>query len=130
MTTFLARRSQFHQSRLVGNITAGNLKTRTMVAGMQAWFQSHGLDAAGAHRKALAAVYGLVQQHASMLAFVEAFWVMAVMFFALLPFLLLLRYSKAKPQEKPPSDGRSEKVRLQSPAIQEETEDELELVLH
>jgi len=130
MTTFLARRSQFHQSRLVGNINPGNLKMRTMIAGMQAWFQSHGVDGVDAHRKALAAVYGLVQQHAAMLAFVEAFWVMAVMFFALLPFLLLLRYHKARPQAERPSGSPSEDENSRSAGTQEEAERELELALH
>lgn len=127
MTTFLARRTQFHQSRLVGNITAGDLETREMIAGMQAWFHSHGVDAYDAHRKALAAVYGLVQQHASMLSFVEAFWLMAVMFLALLPFLLLLRYSKAKAQPGPPASGSSRgDAELQSRMPQEETDYEAE----
>lgn len=130
MTTFLARRSQFHQSHLVGKITATDLKTRAMIAGLQGWFQAHGADSAGAHRKALAAVYGLVQQHASMLAFVEAFWVMSIMFFALLPFLLLLHYSKAKPAEESPSGSRKEDGRLQPAPVSIEPEGELELVLH
>jgi hypothetical protein len=36
----------------------------------------------------------MVQQHAAMLAFVEAFWVMGVVFLLMLPFLPLLQYSK------------------------------------
>jgi DHA2 family multidrug resistance protein len=91
MTTFLARRSQFHQSRLVANLTPGSLKTQEMIAGMQAWFHSHGIDAVSAQRKALAAAYEMVQAHASMLSFIEAFWVMGIIFLAMLPFLLLLR---------------------------------------
>ncbi len=130
MTTFLARRSQFHQAHLVEKITATDLKTRAMILGLRGWFQTHGVDPAGAHRKALAAVYGLVQQHASMLAFVEAFWVMSVMFFALMPFLLLLHYSKTKTPETKPSGGEGEEERLRHLPVRVETEDELELVLH
>ena len=44
MTTFLARRTQMHQNRLVANVTAGDPKTRDMLQGMQAWFQAHGAD--------------------------------------------------------------------------------------
>ena len=36
----------------------------------------------------------MVQQHAAMLAFVEAFWVMGVVFLLMLPFLPILQYSK------------------------------------
>ena len=120
MTTFLARRSQFHQSNLAAHVTAGSLQTRQMVAGAQAWFYTHGIDPYDAHRKALAALYGMVQQHAAMLAFVEAFWVMAVMFFSLLPFLFLLRYHRPEPETRhgPPP----------SPALPQE-EEEMELVL-
>jgi DHA2 family multidrug resistance protein len=96
MTTFLARRAQFHQSNLVANITPGNLKAQAMLAGMQQWFHIHGIDSVTAHRKALAATYRLVQAHAAMLSFVEAFWLMGIVFLAMLPFLLLLRYSRRR----------------------------------
>lgn len=103
MTTFLARRSQVHQNHLVVNVTAGNLQAQRMLHGMQAHFYAHGADAVTASRKALAAMYGLVQQHAAMLAFVEAFWVMGVAFLLMLPFLPLLQYSKpAKPAAEMP----------------------------
>ena len=61
-------------------------------------------DAATAARKSLAAMYGLVQEHAAMLAFVEAFWLMGVVFLLMIPFLPLLQYSKRKPQ--PPGPDR------------------------
>ncbi len=109
MTTFLARRAQFHQVRLVENVSQGDLETRTLITGMQAWFHLRGADVVTANRKALAAVYGLVQKHASMMTFVEAFWIMAVMFLALLPFVLLLRY---RPHPAHPQAGeRDERLR-------------------
>ncbi|MGA7440539.1 MAG: hypothetical protein WBW82_00100, partial [Candidatus Sulfotelmatobacter sp.] len=55
-----------------------------------------------ASRRAWATLYGLVQRHAYMLSFVEAFWVMGVMFLAMLPFILLLRNPRTKPQLKGP----------------------------
>jgi len=103
MTTFLARRTQVHQNHLVANISAGNAQALRFLQGLRADFQAHGADSATATRKALGAVYGIVQQHASMLAFVEAFWVMGVVFLLMLPFLPLLQYHKhvraPKPQE-------------------------------
>jgi hypothetical protein len=62
---------------------------------MRANFVAHGADGVMALRKALGAVYGMVQQHAAMLAFVEAFFVMGVVFLLILPFLPLLQYPKA-----------------------------------
>lgn len=125
MTTFLTRRTQFHQSTLVAHITPGDFKTQRMITGLQFWFHARGIDNYVAHRKALAAVYGLVQEHATMLAFVESFWVMAVMFLCLLPLLLLLRYHPPTSQEPPPqAPPASFNVPEQQP------EEELELVLH
>jgi len=130
MTTFLARRSQFHQSSLVAKITAGDLSTRRMIFGLQGWFHAQGIDRYDAHRKALAAVYGLVQQHAAMLAFVEAFWVMSVMFICLLPFLLLLRYRRPSGVGEPAVRAAAEPGKLRPAVAEEEVEREVELVLH
>jgi DHA2 family multidrug resistance protein len=130
MTTFLARRTQFHQSRLVGNITPGNLKVRAMIAGMQGWFHSHGLDAVAAHRKALAAAYGMVQAHAAMLSFVEAFWVMGIIFLAMLPFLLLLRHPRpTSSREGGSSAGGGGGPERGSELQEREMEHEAELVM-
>jgi DHA2 family multidrug resistance protein len=131
MTTFLARRTQMHQNHLVANVTAGDLKTRMMLRGMQANFYAHGADAVTASRKSLAALYGLVQEHASMMAFVEAFWLMGVVFLLMIPFLPMLQYTKRKPPQPEPS--RPEKLlrrtELPEPA-QQEPEEEHHLVLH
>jgi MFS transporter, DHA2 family, multidrug resistance protein len=131
MTTFLARRGQYHQSHLVGNVTAGNLMLRNMLAGMKAWFLAHGVDAYDAQRKALAAVYGMVQRHAMMLAFVEAFFVMSMMFLAMLPLLFLLRYSKPRAEDEEPQSAGAELPELQAHLLPEPiTEREPELVEH
>ncbi|MGC2112877.1 MAG: hypothetical protein WA655_25390, partial [Candidatus Korobacteraceae bacterium] len=50
-----------------------------------------GVDAA---HKSWGAIYLMVQQQAAMLSFVEAFWVMGVIFWAMLPLLLLLRNAR------------------------------------
>ena len=102
MTTFLVRRSQMHQNHLVSRIAVGDLTTRKMLQGMQAWFHLRGFDNYTASRKALGAIYGMVQAHASMLSFVEAFWVMGVMFLCMLPLVLLLRNPRPERQPVPP----------------------------
>jgi DHA2 family multidrug resistance protein len=86
---------------LIENVTYGNLEARRMLIGLQAFFQSRGADAVTANRKALGAIYGMLQRHASMLSFVEAFWIMTLMFLAMLPFLLLLRYQPHEPRPQP-----------------------------
>jgi DHA2 family multidrug resistance protein len=102
MTTFLVRRSQLHQSQLVERVTATSLETRHMVQGLQGWFQIHGADSYSAHRKAIGGLYRMVQQHASMISFVEAFWMMGIMFLAMVPFIFLLRNPRTLSISPPP----------------------------
>jgi len=101
MTTFLARRSQLHQNHLVANVRAGDPQTLRLLQGMQANFHARGADAVSASHKALAAVYAMLQQHAAMLAFVEAFWIMGVVFLLMLPFLPILQYTKHAKAKQP-----------------------------
>jgi len=99
MTTFLVRRGQVHQSHLVPNISVYDPETWQMLQAARAWFISRGADAHTATERAYGAVYGMVQRHAAMLSFVEAFWVMAMVFFLMIPFVFILR---------PPKHGKSE----------------------
>ena len=95
MTTFLARRNQVHQDQLVSHVSAFDPRMRDVLRGLQGWFQVHGFNSVDASKKALAAVYGMVQQQAAMLSFVEAFWVMGVIFLGMLPLLFLLRNARS-----------------------------------
>jgi DHA2 family multidrug resistance protein len=130
MTTFLARRTQLHQNHLVANIHSGSIETYRMLQGMQANFLAHGADAVTASKKSAAAIYALVQQHAAMLAFVEAFWVMGIVFLLMLLFLPILQYSKHAPETKPKAALISAELRLPDSAVGMESEEEHPLVLH
>jgi DHA2 family multidrug resistance protein len=136
MTTFLARRTQVHQTHLVSRVTAGSSQTALLLHGMQANFVAHGIDPVTASRKAMAAIYGLVQQHASMLAFVEAFWLMGVVFLLMLPFLPLLQYVKhrrpAQPAAQAPQLPSIDHLPLAGlePAEHDAYEEEHHLVMH
>jgi hypothetical protein len=105
--------------------------------GLRANFYAHGADGVTAMRKALAAIYGMVQQHAAMLAFVEAFWIMGVVFLLMLPFLPLLQYSRPVRALKVSTPRRNlSPVRIPRPSperVEEVPEEEAEihhLVLH
>ena len=90
MTTLIARRSQLHHNHLVARVTPYDLSTQQMFQQFRAYFISVGSDAATATQRAYAALDGMVQKHAAMLAFVEAFWVNAVIFLVMIPFAALL----------------------------------------
>ena len=108
MTTFLARRNQVHQNQLISHISTFDPRMRMMWRGMQSWFHIHGSSSVDAGRKALGAIYGMVQQHAAMLSFVEAFWVMGVIFLCMAPLLLLLRNVRKLYPHVPKSVGKQQ----------------------
>jgi len=95
MTTFLARRNQVHQDQLVSHVSAYDPRMRNVLRELQSWFQVHGFNSVDASKKALGAVYGMVQQQAAMLSFVEAFWIMGIIFLGMLPLLFLLRNARS-----------------------------------
>ena len=128
MTTLLMRRSQMHQTRLVEKINLGNPQARAMLQQMQAYFHVQGFDNHTASRKALAALYGMVQQHASMLSFVEAFWIMAIVFLLMVPFIFGLRNPRAKPAAPGAQSPAREAARPTAQAKEKEQEEEVVLV--
>ena len=78
-----------------------------MMRGMQAWFMAHGASSSDAAKKSLGAIYGMLQQQAALLSFVEAFWIMGVIFLAMLPLVLFLRNARdLHPHEKKLSGAR------------------------
>jgi DHA2 family multidrug resistance protein len=90
-TTLLARREQFHQSRLVSHATPFDPALRGFLSGMGARLQSRGWSAADAAHRAQAALYGLVQRQAAALAYVDVLHVLAVACAFMALFVLLLR---------------------------------------
>jgi DHA2 family multidrug resistance protein len=90
-TTLLARRQQFHQHMLVSHITPLDEGYQAASQGLTQAFVAHGSSAADAAQQAQAAVYGMVQQHAAMLAFIDAFHVFGWLCIAIVPMALAMR---------------------------------------
>jgi MFS transporter, DHA2 family, multidrug resistance protein len=63
-TTWMVRRSQFHQSVLGAGLTASSSTRQRAMGNLAAYFQGRGLDAFSAERKAGGLVYGMLQQQA------------------------------------------------------------------
>jgi DHA2 family multidrug resistance protein len=101
VTTFVARRSQFHQSVLVAHVTPYNLPAEQMLTQSRAMFLNRGSDWGTAGRQSLGLLYSVVQQQAALLSFVEAFRIMGFLFLAIIPLVLLMRRAKrnAAPRE-------------------------------
>jgi DHA2 family multidrug resistance protein len=91
VTTMLARRAQFHQNILVSHLTPYDFAYREMLSGASRLTMGHGTAAALAQHQAQGMLYGLVQREAAMMAFVDNFWLLGVMFLALIPVMLMVK---------------------------------------
>jgi DHA2 family multidrug resistance protein len=97
VTTISARHSQAHINDLAANINPYNPMTQAAIQGMKQNMMAHGMDSATATKQAYAGLYGMVQQQASMMAYIDTFFLLAIMFAACLPLIFLMK--------KPPKGG-------------------------
>jgi DHA2 family multidrug resistance protein len=91
VTTSLARRSQLHQTRIASDMSMQRALERLDQA--QAAFMRHGSDPVTAAHQGLASVYATLQQQASLISFIDVFYVLGWLFLLVIPLLLLMRKS-------------------------------------
>jgi MFS transporter, DHA2 family, multidrug resistance protein len=94
VTTMLDRRSQVHQSNLMSNISGTNLKLQSMLAGISKTLQSRGIDPASATQQAWARVQGLVLRQATMLSYIDCFWLLGIAIGMMVPLVFIMKKSK------------------------------------
>ncbi len=107
MTTLLARRQQFHQNRLVEHIRPGRPYVSSLLHQFTGFFANKGTDPVTAAHRAMGALYGMVQQQAAMLSFVEAFKIMGVIFLIMIPMVALLKDPKHNDGAKAAPSGEA-----------------------
>jgi DHA2 family multidrug resistance protein len=111
VTTLLAQRSQIHQSTLVTHITSFDEETRARLAHYASYFMSQGSDVFTAQRRAVALLYRDTVTQAQLLAYVDDFWLLAMMFAAVPFFLPLMRRIRLeKPTAATPDPARAKPV--------------------
>jgi DHA2 family multidrug resistance protein len=91
VTTMLARRAQFHQNILVANVTDTSNTYRNMLQGAQAMLAHQGVNPADAAAKAKTLIYDMVLQQANMMAFIDNFLVLGMVFLLLIPLVFLMK---------------------------------------
>lgn len=89
VTTILDRREQFHQARLTERATALN---PDFTAALSAAARLFGRGGGGNGPYAL--LMRTLQQQASVLAYIDCFWLLGLTFAALLPLVLLMKKTK------------------------------------
>jgi DHA2 family multidrug resistance protein len=97
--TLLQRRMQYHQSVLVEHVTPYSHTYRDMIQGATGMLVHQGSSAVEAARQAHGLVYGLVQQQAAMLSFVDNFWIMGLICLGAIPLMFLMK--KTRPHKGP-----------------------------
>jgi DHA2 family multidrug resistance protein len=78
VTTLIARRSQFHQGRLVGYVRPDNPNFQNTLSGLTEHIANSGLGTHEAKLQAYARIYQSLQAQAASLAYIDTFMVLAV----------------------------------------------------
>jgi len=99
-TTLLVRRSQEHQTTLVAHVNVWNADTARRVKEWTDHFVSQGADSFTAGRQALAMLYRSTTEQAQVMAYADDFWLISVVFFAILPLIPLMRRVRAEQNER------------------------------
>ncbi len=98
LTANLVRGAQIHQSYMSAHLTATNPAATNALQGLAAHFQTGGANAVLAHREALGAVYGSLQQQAAVLAYADNFRLLGYLGLACIPLAFLLKRPRSAAQ--------------------------------
>ena len=90
----LAHREQFHQSRLVESVTPSSPAYQETLQRMIDYFVAQGSAIAQARQQAIQWIGEQVQQQASLLAYIDVFWILMLLALAAVPLALILRNIK------------------------------------
>src|SRR5271163_3203342 len=95
VTTMLARRTQVHQSNLTARLNSGNGQFQAALANITHLFVTRGSSPAEAARQAYGIIAFNLDRQATMLAYIDNFWILGCCVAAMIPFVFLMK--KVKP---------------------------------
>ena len=92
ITTYLARRSQFHQDRLVDNVYNGNPLYRKTLGTLASNLSHHGGgSAAHALRQAYGHIFSALERQASLLSYVDTVYLLGVVALIATPLVFIAK---------------------------------------
>ncbi|HUD64295.1 MAG TPA: DHA2 family efflux MFS transporter permease subunit [Candidatus Sulfotelmatobacter sp.] len=94
VTTMLDRRTQVHLTNLSSHLSPTNPALQSMIQGASGALRAHGESAAGATQRAYALIQGVVARQATMLAYVDCFWLLGVSILCMVPMVFLMKKSR------------------------------------
>jgi DHA2 family multidrug resistance protein len=94
IATMLSRNAQAQYNVLGSHVSAFDASTRSLFEQIRGGFMARGLDLTTASRATYAALSGMVSQQAVMVAFVQLFRVLALVFAVVIPLVFIMRKPK------------------------------------
>jgi MFS transporter, DHA2 family, multidrug resistance protein len=98
VTTMLARREQFHQSRLTDSVTQTSPQFQAMVHQGAQHFTATGASLPDAQHQALALISQLVQNQSQLLSYIDVYFVLAIVAALMVPLAMMLRPIEREPR--------------------------------
>ena len=98
VTTMLDRRQQYHLSRMSSHLSSASPQVQSMIQGTSRALESRGFSPPDAMHKAYALLQGNFFRQATMLAYIDNFWLLGVAILILVPLVFLMK--------RPPSGGQ------------------------
>jgi len=99
-TMFLVRRSQEHQSTLVSHVSVWDHDTARRLKEWTGHFAAQGADTFTASRRAMAMLYRTTTEQAQLMAFVDDYWLIAMVFIAVVPLIPLMKRVRTEQNER------------------------------
>jgi DHA2 family multidrug resistance protein len=106
-TTLLTRRAQVHQSTLVSHVDVWDPETAARLGSWTQHFWAHGADTFTAGRQALSMLYRDAVGQAQVLAFVDDFRLLAVLYASLIFVIPFMHRVRSEPAERPRPAGET-----------------------
>ncbi|MGA9800997.1 MAG: DHA2 family efflux MFS transporter permease subunit [Terriglobales bacterium] len=97
VTTMLDRRSQYHISRMSSHLSPSSPQVQSMLRGTTRALESRGFSPAEAMHRAYALLQANLFRQASMLAYIDNFWLLGVAILVMVPLVFLMK--------RPPTGG-------------------------
>src|SRR6202522_4577173 len=94
VTTMLARRAQVHQSNLTARLGSGNGQFQTALSNLTHMLVTRGSSPAEAARQAYGMMAFNLDRQATMLAYIDNFWILGCCVAAMIPFVFLMKKVK------------------------------------
>ncbi|MCC6393744.1 MAG: MFS transporter, partial [Bryobacterales bacterium] len=91
VTTLVSRYSQAHINTLAAHVTPYDGVSRGMLEGLTQGMMAQGSAPAVAAKQGYAALFGMVQRQATILSFLDVFWLLGLIFLGLVPLVMLMR---------------------------------------